>query len=246
MSDLDAMFSGEDTPEPTPTPEQVEAQDAPTPDLETTDEPVAPDADDAAKTAAPEAKAEPEHTVPLSALKEERRRRQELEAQIQARAQQEPESPPDVFESPERVLPYVEEQINQRVMNATLNMSEFQARKEFGAEAVDEALSAFTDAVKEDPSAYKKVMASPSPYHELIAWRERSKFLAEVGSDPAAYRARVRAELEAEMTQAGAKTAAQKAAIAAKTPPSFASEPNMGQRTAPEPDGFSLSDLLGR
>lgn len=158
--------------------------------------------------------------VPLSELKAERKRRQELERlhmESEARAkayeqmfQQQPqrqqpqpqpqEQAPDPFTDPEGFYRYQARETQRQILNNTLNLSESFARRHFGSQIVDEAVQAAQQA-----GVSSQFLTAPDPYAALVEWHKREKALAKFGTDPEAYekqleeqiRQKVLAELKA-------------------------------------------------
>ena len=185
MSDLEQIVDGVE-PE-TEAPEVVEAApeevvaDAP----EVTEEP----------ETQPEPKAEP--TVPLAALLEVRQELRDLKTLAAPKAA--PTPPPDVFEDPQGFSQHMQRQLEAATTSQKLEMSKFMAEREFGAEQVQ----AMYDYFEQHPDQSQAFRNSPSPYHAGMEHYNKHRVAQEIGSDPAAYRekleAEIRTKLEAEM-----------------------------------------------
>lgn len=204
-SDLDQVLSGEQ-PEVVAEPEAaVEAEvvvEEPAPEV----------------AAAPEPKPEPApETVPVAVVQELRRELRELKQAAMPR----PQTPE--FIDPEG-MGYMQQQVQQISQNVKLDISEEMARSQHGDEKVDAAFAAFQ--AKDDPGLNQTVMASRSPWNEVVKWHEQQQVAAEIGGDPAAYRANLEAELrtkiEAEMVTKQAQ------ARAAQVAPSMANVTGTG------------------
>lgn len=224
MSDLPFLTEEKDMAEDVaPEPEQVEAQ--PEPESKGEPEPAATPA------AQPE---EPKH-IPLTALLDEREKRQKAEKErddmaraMQAfRAAQQPQ--PDIATDPQAVLAQLEARVRQETIVQKVQTSRFLAEKEYGADLVKEA-HAFFD---ENPHLSQALLNHPSPYHEAIAVYKRHKALQEIGPDPDAYEAKLREKLLAEL-QANLTPQPPKA-----PPPSMAASPATGGGKPPPTSGFS-------
>lgn len=188
--------------------------------------------------AEPEAKVET--MVPLAALQAERdhartmkQRLDRLEAAIAAPR---PLPVPDLLAEPERFQQYVEQTVSQRVNNVEAEMSERFARSQYGAEAVD---AAFEAAKAQELTA--QFIGKKDPWGELMKWHKAQTALAEIGDDPAAYRARIEAEtrqrIMAEMTAQS---------VTRPQAPSLAGQTTLGTRAAPMWSGpTSLEEILG-
>ena len=181
----------------------------------------------------------------------ERRMAQLVEA---VKPKQEAAPPPDWFENPEAatqnavrssVSPQFE-QINQQL----LAIAKDNAVTRFTEETVDEAEQAFLSAYqsqKLDPADYHKVVNAPNRYAAAVSWFKRQQAQAEIGDDPAAFRAKVEAELRekitAEMQNGGAPTQQRQAVM----PSNLAGARNVGARSGPAWSGPStIDDIFNR
>lgn len=254
-NELDAFLGGAGEPAPEAPPEP-----APEP------EPQEQEAPEEAPEEAPDEEAPPEpkpgeRTVPLAALEKQRRDHKERAAKLEGerdallrqleeikRAQQQPAQPQ--YQPPQQPIDPVQDpagyhaQVQQIMLNERLNMSEMQLRREIGAEAVDAAINEFKEAAAKDPSLFPKLYQQPDPYGWLAKQVEVMRFQREVGEDPAAYKARLRAEWEAE--QAAAQPAAP-AAPAVRLNPSLANVRSAAPRSNGAWAGETpLADILRR
>ncbi len=182
--------------------------------------------------------------VPLAAMLAERDRAQALQAQLDAisRTQQpEPQPIPDVLEDQDGFVGSITAQVNHAVQNAQANMSQAFAEREHGRDNVAAALQALQAA--NDPAAENAIKSSAMPYQELMVWHEKQAALAEIGTNPAEYKARVEAKIRAEIE---AEMVAKQAQTAAATPaPTLSNQPNVGSRTGPAFTPTNLDDVLG-
>ena len=111
-----------------------------------------------------------------------------LEEQQQARATQ---------GEPQQVDPL--QAMEARFVNFTLNASEKMARKTYGDETVNQAFERFRAATEKNPLLHQQAMSSADPWDFVVQEAQRMSVLEEVGSDPKAYRERLKAELMAEL-----------------------------------------------
>jgi hypothetical protein len=118
----------------------------------------------------------------------------------------EPTQPPQVpnpLEDPAGYHAY-----NQRMLfNERLNISEAMLREAPGIEAVDEKLAAFKKAMDANPALRAEFSRQPHPYRWAYDQGAKQLALAEVGDDPAAFRARIEAEIRAKIEAEMAETA---------------------------------------
>lgn len=150
---------------------------------------------------APPATENTEKHVPLAALEAVRTERKDwkekalrYEGELTAlRRLQQPERQQEQRQiSPEEV-------VAQRAETLFLDLSEKAAIKEHGKEAVDAAYEWLAQESQKNPALAQQVLSGRDPYGDAIALHKRHIALSEIGEDPAAYRARVRAEIEAEL-----------------------------------------------
>ncbi len=160
---------------------------------------------------------------------------EQLVTQLQPKAA--PQQAPDFWEAPETAIDHRLSQaitpIQQALMAQREGMSRMMASEKHGEEAVNEAYQALAAmrGAPEFQSVYDQVMSSPHPYGALVAWHGKQKVMSEIGSDPAAYREKVKAELLAEMNGGQQPTAP--AAPPVAMPSNFATARNVGSRAGP-------------
>jgi hypothetical protein len=166
--------------------------------------------------AAPPAEADPSkeepkesRTVPVKALEDERRKRQDIERQFadlqrvltaQQKTPKGPEQPqqaPDWFTDPEGAARHLQSQFEQQRLWDRGVMSETLAKEKYGNEIVDEAVQAALAA----GIARHFYVGSSHPYADVVAWYKKQKVLSEIGDDPDAYRQKLREEVLAELGQ---------------------------------------------
>ena len=159
-----------------------------------------------------------QHLVPVSELQKERQKRQdeaklreiaeanakqyqELVERIstqqtsQQPAQPEPEIElPDPYEDPagytQALMSAQAQQFQRQMINMQLNMSEQMARSTHGSDTVDKAYEAARTA-----GVAQRFIQSADAYGEMVRWHKEQQAIAEFGSDPAAYRDRIAAEI---------------------------------------------------
>ena len=240
MSDDKLGFLDETSEEVTEAPEvEVEEPTAEEPQEVKAEEPEAPEVEEAADTGEEEAAPpvaeveEKPQAIPVTALLDEREKRQLAErkaeetarqlAEMQARirASQEQQKAPDWDMDPQAAAQYQAQTIQQQIQAQRLEQSKFFAAREFGAEAVNEAIAYFD----QNPQLSHQFTNEPSPFHAAVEFYQKQKFLSEVGENPDAYkeslREQIRQELMAEMTGPTSKPKA--------PPPSIAKAPSTGR-----------------
>lgn len=145
---------------------------------------------------------DPRESAFLAKAQDETRKRQRLEqdlaserqrlAELQRQLQEfQAQRAPDFQTDPQGHLEYVRQQAAQEAFNNKLNLSEQYARRTMGDELVSEAQHAYMAAAQRDPLLRAELARQDDPYGFVVKWHKREKFLAEVGDDPEAYKARL-------------------------------------------------------
>jgi|688.fasta_scaffold13803_11 hypothetical protein len=264
MSDLDDILSsgGEPVSPPAPETPQAEAQQpeanqtvAETPQSEeATDEqkmvPVA-----ALQAERQKSRKYTEHLAQVEKeLAEQRQQFSQLQQWLlaQQQAQQPKPQVPDFWEAPETAIDYRVQQevapIKSLLQKQREEFSMLQAVDKHGQEIVDAAFSEMRSRMASDPYGvkpdYDRIMSSPHPYGALVDWHRKQQALAEIGSDPAAYREKLKAELLAELQQ---QAPAAPSAPSLNLPSNFAAARNVGARSGPNWSGPApINDIFDR
>ncbi|MEL7452315.1 MAG: hypothetical protein AAGJ50_02960 [Pseudomonadota bacterium] len=163
----------------------------------------------------------PEGMTPaaLAAVKDERRKRQEASAEIQSlrdelnqmrgrlEAQSNARQPdnqnsgpqiPNPATDPQGYHDYLMAVQQDQLQNAALYMSEAQARATYGTAEVDEAFKIVSS--RQDGAQLLAQWKNTShPWGEMMAWHKQQQALAEIGSDPEAYKQQIREQILAEL-----------------------------------------------
>lgn len=150
--------------------------------------------------------------VPLAELMEERKRRQSAEeyqrnqqrridqleqtmarfTQPQQPQQQQPQIDP--YEDPEAFAHSLEQRIEQRFLNMSLNESERRARESHGSEIVDAAFEAARR------SGFSQAFVNkPDAYGEMVRWHKGEQLRETIGEDPNAYKEKLKVELKQQL-----------------------------------------------
>jgi hypothetical protein len=264
-SQLDAFLSSGAQPEatdtPAPEPSKTAPEAAPAKAAPTTKEPAkaALEPDDDAEPGEP---APHEAIVPRSAYQKERERRQnwveragraEAERDALAKQLEEARKPPPQSTPPAMLEPIdpvrdpegYTRRMRGVVLNERLNTSEMLALEKHGKETIDAETEYFQRRTQADPRLWNELYSKPHPYQWMIDSNSTARLHEEIGTDPAAYRARIAAEERAKWEAEGG--AAQRVSPAAGLPPSLASARSAAPRGT---NGFSgppsLADILTR
>lgn len=220
--------------------EQPEAETPPEPEVE-----AAPEVEEAPETP-PEEPEKAEPVVPLSAFTamrdDFRAKFDELRQQVGGQQEQnrEPPKAPDMFAEPEKYTQFINGQVQQSIVAAKLEMSRFQAEREFGKDAVAEVIQYFD----QNPQQSQQFLNAPSPFHAAKEFYDAQRAAQEIGNDPAAYKSKLEAEIrqkiEAEMA------AKQASGMARKPAPTLAGVNGTGGTSDPGWQGpTDLSSIIG-
>lgn len=246
--DAIAFLDGETESEAEET-EEVEAQEAET-EAEAAPEPEPKETEAEEQTgeedpgSTPEPEPQKQHDIPVTALLDEREKRQaaqrqleeyqrrerELQAQLQ-KLQQPKQEAPDWYEDPQAAARYQTQTIEQQFQARLMQQSKFLAEREFGQNTVNEAISYFD----RNPAASQQFKDHPSPFHAAVEFYQRQKVAEEIGSDPEAYKQKLRDELRAELE---AELTANPKAKPKAPPPSMASAPAAGKEAITSGSAF--------
>ncbi len=193
--------------------------------------------------------------VPRRALEDERRKRQDyerrladMERQIQASRQpQRQEAPPpaaDWWTDPEGAARQMQQQQHFAMFETRLALGEeiMAQRQDYEA-----AKAAFVEAATADPSLAHKMVQHANPAKFVYEQGRKIHAMREIGDDPASYRARIEAEIRAQIS--GQQPAPVQQPPRAPAPKSLAGQTSTARdsqgRFAPSNGPASLEDILG-
>ena len=195
-------------------------------------------------TPAPEKKSEAWH---VSAVMDEREKRQKAEAKLaeyeETHAEQ-PE-PTSVFTDESKFREEITQNVDNRLTNATLNQSEFFAQREFGKAELAAKVETFKQLAADNPNLAQRFSAAISPYHELVDIVDQHAKLAQMENVDETYAELVAKAKAQALTEIAAEQSAGEIAGAKKREaitPSLAGERSTGG-TQPSGDE-SLDSIL--
>lgn len=198
-------------------------------------------------SAPPAEPTEKQHVAPLTALLDEREKRQTAERELQElrnwRQQQEAAQrasqmrAPDPRQDPDGALQYERTMFQAQLTNSRLQTSRFLAEKDFGADVVTEAFAFFD----KNPALSHQFVDHPSPFHAAVEFYKRQKVAEEVGSDPAAYEAKIEARLREKILAEMQQPAQPKPRL----PGSLAAAPAAGVAGDPTSKGTAFDAAFG-
>lgn len=189
--------------------------------------------------AAPPAAQEDHGKIPIAALLDEREKRKEREreaeelrrkvAEYEARARQQAEPRPDFFADPEAALTAAARAAQAAALNTKLEMSRFQAEKDYSRDEVQAAYEFFD----RNPHLSGALLNHPSPFHKAVEEYRIHSQVEKLRTDPNAYEAEIEARLREKIL---AELATQPKPTA--PPPSITASPSTSQK-APVVSGFA-------
>lgn len=248
-TDLESILSGGGAPASEP-----EANTASTAQPETEGQPPEPSSND-------DPQPDERGSIPIAALHAERnkvKRYTEQVAEFQSKLEQQnaqweqrfsqiisavaPKQPqaapapaPEIWDDPDSYVRTQASQLVNPLQQQVMAMARQVAEIQFKPEAVREAEAAFNRASATgqiDPEIHRRIQASPNPFAAAVQWHQHTSTMSEIGSDPAAYRAKVEEEIRAKV-MAELQTGQGGAQSAPVMPSNFAAARNVGNRTGP-------------
>jgi hypothetical protein len=187
-----------------PEPPKVEVKPAPT----------------AAETVKPAITPEAPPQVPVKALQEERRKRQELERQLAAI--QQPQKAPDVATDPQGFQRHISETLQSQSINMRVDMSAAMARRQY--QDFDSVMEAWYSLKDENPHLYQQAIQQELPADWAYNYVKRHQLMEKMGNDPDAY---IAAEVEKRLKERQPEVPQAPARPAAPVPPpSLANAPS--------------------
>lgn len=206
------------------------------------------------EAAPPAAKPEPSH-IPLAALLDERDKRKRLEqeaeelrrwkAEQEAKAAKPAEPPkvPDLYQDPEAFTRHFEQQVEQRLTQQRLTLSEQWAKRNHTD--FDDTMKVFEGMAQGNPTLVQQMLTEADPAEWAYQQATKHKRMQEIGDDPDAWARRraleileqdeaLRAEVLGKYAPTPAAPAPAPAAPPVQLPTSLAAVTNSGAR-APAP-----------
>lgn len=207
MSDqtsLEDLLSDKELPESTEEAEQTETTGEETSTEEATaeTEQETKEKDDSTPESKAEQKTEDEEgpeSWTKSAVLDERRKRQALEAELEKLRQggQPPEAEkPDWYGDPEKAAQAMQQQVSQQAFNTKLDLSQDMMRAQH--EDYDELETEFVDLAKQDPRLIQEMQQATNPARFAYDTAKKAREYAAM-KDVDSYKAKLRQEVEAEL-----------------------------------------------
>lgn len=251
-NDLATLLDGAPSAAPHP---EAKQQDEPAPSAPVEQSATTGDKQDVAPPAASEDGDDASGMVPKKVALDERRKRQELERQLAEltkqraapqtpqQAQPQPSQPqPDVSQGmPERPDPWIDPQgamdWDRALLQRQIDQSVYETRTTISREMMlqtkpdfEEMENIFFQALPQMPHLAPQIRRHPMPAKFAYEMGVKIKALMEIGDDPAAYKQRVRQELEEELRSQAGTQPPPSPAPKASTPKSLAATPSAQPR----------------
>lgn len=173
-----------------------------------------------------------EKSVPLSALEAERKQRQDwkekaIRLEEQLKAAQAPQGKQQAAQQPTQIP------VEDALINERLNISEMMLRE--AHTDVDEKIDRFKQELDRNPGLSSELRRQPHPYKWAYEYAKRLQLMDEIGSDPNAYREKLKEQVKAELAQQPPAIPEQPAAAAPapRIPQSLATAHSVGARSTP-------------
>ena len=199
LQSLEDVLNGVEQPEPeaAPVEEAPTAEPEAAPVAETQPEPEA--AKDEGEPAAPKAEPEAENWTKAAVL-DERRKRQALQAELDQlrQANQEQVKAPDIFEDQAGYADFITQQVSQQVFQNKVEMSQ-EFMRSIDSD-YDSKESQFYEMAQKNPLLVEQVRQHPMPARFVVETVNKANELKEL-SNVEEYKAKLRAEVEAEIKQ---------------------------------------------
>lgn len=172
-------------------------------------------------------------------------------AELLQRVPAQQHQPPDFYEDPAAATRHTVQPEFERINQTLMAIAKDTAVTRFTEETVNEAEAAFNQAAQTgaiDPALHAKINSSPNPWAAAVQWYKAEQAQKEIGGDPAAYKAKLEAEIRekvlAEIQQGDGGQAQQRPVT---MPGNFVAARNVGARTGPAWAGPApLQDIFDR
>lgn len=177
--------------------------------------------------------------VDVSALIDERRKRQAAEEELKQLRSKQPEKPPSVFEDEDKALTHRVTEGTRQLRESLFNQSVKIARLQY-REAFEEAQNAFAQAAEKDDRLIEMLRRSEDPGEFIYTTGTQLKELGEVGGDFVKYREKLTGDLKGQVTERDARIKALEEQVAALSKAELSSVPKSLNTRSAAPKGAEL------
>ena len=187
--------------------------------------------------------------VPISALLDERDKRQattrELEETRKLLQQYQQPQEQQLPDDPRELVQMAVADVYRQSFDQKLNTSELLARTSHGDQTVTEAQQAYLQAMQSNPQLAEALHRELHPYDYVVKWHKQNKLINEIGADPEAWRKaeaeKIRQQVLAELQGQGVSPAQS----SQQPPPSVVGRPAAAKAgTVPVGPGNAFEQLF--
>lgn len=119
--------------------------------------------------------------VPISVVLDEREKRKAAEARARQFEQQQPQQAPNPYDDPEGFAAHQQQMVESRLTQERFAISDRYARKEHGAEAVENAVAWAQQRAQADPAFAMSYMRETDPIDWIVQQHKRDTLLSDIG-----------------------------------------------------------------
>lgn len=101
--------------------------------------------------------------------------------QQQFNQQQQPQTPPDVFEDPQGFSSYQQQQFAQQARTFQMKTAELEAKVNYGAQEVDSAIKAALAVEHTNPQVSARIQSAQNPWAEAVQWHKEQQTQDAIG-----------------------------------------------------------------
>lgn len=175
----------------------------------------------------------------------------QLQTMLQPKqAQPAPAPAPEIWDDPNAFVRSQAMEMVSPLQQQMLAMARQVAEIQYQPDKVKAAEEAFNRAVaagQMDPEIHRRINSAPNPFAAAVQWHQHTSTMSEIGSDPAAYKAKLAEEIRAQVMAELQQSNPAPAQAAPVMPSNFATARNVGTRTGPAWSGPTpIGDIFKR
>lgn len=189
---------------------------------------------------------EKQQSIPITALLDEREKRQAAERRAQEaekwrkdmeeRQRSAQAEVPDFYNDPDARLNHERQAFQQALIGSKLQQSRFLAERDFGKETVEAAYAYFD----QNPQLSHQLLSHPSPFHAAVEFHKRQQAADEIGADPEAWKTKQIEQMREQIKQELLSEMQSPAQPKPRPPGSLASAPASGRSGEPVARGSAF------
>lgn len=101
--------------------------------------------------------------------------------QDQIQRQQQPQTPPNMFDDPDGYTAHQQHMLNQQGQQVRMQMAQLEAKVTYGVELVAEAERAVEAVMHSNPNVFARIKASDNPWAEAVNWHKEQQTQQAIG-----------------------------------------------------------------